>query len=105
MMRLLGVGPIDIIPTTIMTIPSKFAVHLFEEKIFRIFFTQKKEFYYKVNTNRIIFVSPRNLLENRTTDVRAGHTMKRKGEKLPYLKTAGLTLRETSHPGSVPSSD
>ena len=33
------------------------------------------------------------------------HTMKRKGERLAYLKTAGLTLRETSHPGSVPSSD
>ena len=37
--------------------------------------------------------------------VKAGHTMKRKGDPLPYLKTAGLTLRETSHPGSVPSSD
>ena len=27
--------------------------------------------------------------------------MKRKGEKLPYLKTAGLTLRETSHHDSA----
>ena len=33
------------------------------------------------------------------------YTMKRKGEQLPYLKTAGLTLRETSQPSSVPSSD
>jgi hypothetical protein len=37
--------------------------------------------------------------------VRAGHTMKRKGDPLPYLKTAGLTLHETSHLGSVPFSD
>ena len=29
----------------------------------------------------------------------------RKGDPLLYLKTAVLTLRETSHPASVPSSD
>jgi len=38
-------------------------------------------------------------------NVRAGQGKRRKGERLAYLKTAGLTLRETSHPGSVPSSD
>ena len=39
------------------------------------------------------------------TNLRAGHTMTRKGDRILYLETAGLNLRETSHPGSVPSSD
>ena len=36
---------------------------------------------------------------------RAEQGKRRKGARFPYLDTASLTLRETPHPGSVPSSD